>query len=160
MRFLVVLIAFAGACEHKPAPKRNPPIQAPPTTPPPVADPNTPPVAVVPGDAGVAVAVTDAVAAAPPADAMVVSDRCVQLGSHVAEVLIEEATDPSKKAAYTQDRTRIVRRTAEGCTRDAWTEEMITCFMKGRTSVAMQACRKPEPVAPRVPAPAPGAPPS
>jgi len=116
-----------------------------------------PPPTMVPVDAGV-VAVTDA-APIPPA-AMVVSDRCVELGSHVAQVLIEEASDPSKKAAYTQDRTRIVRRTAEGCTRDAWTAEMIACFMRGKTSAAMQACRKPEPVAPRVPPPPPGSPPS
>lgn len=159
MRLLVVLIAFAGACEHKPSPKQNPPIQAPPTTPPPVAMPTTPPT-MVPVDAGVAVAITDAVAAPVSPDAMVVSDRCVELGSHVANVLIEESVDPSKKAAYTQDRTRIVRRTAEGCTRDAWTEELIACFMRGKSSAAMQACRKPEPVAPRVPPPGPNAPPS
>ena len=142
----------------KPAPNKNPPIQAPPTTPAAVANPGTPPN-MVPVDAGVAVAVTDAAAAPVPAEPMDVTDRCVELGSHVAAVLIEESTDPSKKAAYTQDRSRIVRRTAEGCTRDAWTEEMIACFMRGKTSAAMQGCRKPEPVAPRVP-PVPGAPPS
>jgi len=158
VRFLVVLIALAGACEHKPAPKRNPPVQAPPTAAEPAAQvpvPPTPPPPV-PADAGVAVAIADAVAA--PPDAMVVSDRCVELGSHVAEVLIQEATDPSQKAAYTQDRARIVRRTAEGCTRDAWTEKTIACFMAGKTSAAMQACRKQEPVAPRPPPP-PGLPP-
>jgi len=159
VRFLVVLIVFASACELKPAPKKELPVQPPPTaTMPAAADPNTPPPTMVPADAGVAVAVGDAAPAL--IDAMVVTDRCVQLGSHVAAVLIEESTDPSRRAAFTQDRARIVRRTAEGCTRDAWSEALIACFLKGKTSAEMQACRAPEPAAPPPPAPAPGAPPS
>ena len=142
MRVLVVLIAIASACDLQPAPKKAPIAATPPATPP-VADPNAPSVAPV--DAGVAVAIGDAAAAPkPPMDAMEVSDRCVTLGSHVAEVLLSEAQDPSKKAALIQDRAKIVRRTAESCTRDTWAEPLISCYLAANTQVAMQACRKPD----------------
>jgi len=154
VRVLVVLIAIAGACDLKPAPKKAPPAATPPTTPP-ASEPGAP--VMVPLDAGVAVAVSDAAPAArPPVDAMPVTDRCVTLGSHVAEVLLAEAEDPSKKAALIQDRAKIVRRTAESCTRDAWTEAEIACFLAGKTQVAMQACRKPAATPPPPPPPAPG----
>ena len=151
MRALVVLIAIAGACDLQPPPKKAPPTATPAATPP-VADPNAP--VAVSADAGVAVAVSDAPAAPKaPADAMDVSDRCLTLGTHVADVLLAEASDPSKKAALIQDRAKIVRRTAESCTRDAWNEPLISCYLAAKTQVTLQACRKPEP------APAAGAPP-
>ena len=154
MRVLVVLIAIAGACDLKPAPKKAPPAATSPTTPP-AAEPGVP--VMVPLDAGVAVTVADAAPAAkPPVDAMTVTDRCVTLGSHVAEVLLAEATDPSKKAALIQDRARIVRRTAESCSRDGWTEAEISCFLAGKTQVAMQACRKPAATPPPAPPPPSG----
>jgi len=127
-----VLFAFVAACDLKPAPKQAPPAA-------------TPAAPMVPADAAAAGAPSDA---ATPMDAMSVSDRCVTLGSHVAEVLIGEAEDPSKKAALVQDRAKIVRRTAESCTRDAWSEDQISCFLAGKTQIAMQACRKPNPVPP------------
>jgi hypothetical protein len=151
VRALVVLIAIASGCDLQPPPKKAPPAATPAATPP-VATPNVP--AVVPVDAGVAVAVGDAPAAPKaPVDAMGVTDRCVTLGSHVAAVLLSEASDPSKKAALIQDRAKIVRRTAESCTRDAWNEALIGCYLGAKTQVALQACRKPEPT------PAAGAPP-
>lgn len=143
MRALVVLIAIASACDLQPAPKKAPPAATPAATPP-IATPNAP--AGVPADAGVAIAVGDAPAAPkPPADAMDVTDRCVTLGTHVADVLLSEASDPSKKAALIQDRAKIVRRTAESCTRDAWNEALIGCYLGAKTQVKLQACRKPDP---------------
>lgn len=153
MRALVVLIAIAGACDLQPAPKKAPPSATPAVTPP-AATPNMP--AAVPGDAGVALAVGDAPAAPKaPADAMDVTDRCLTLGAHVADVLLNEASDPSKKAALIQDRAKIVRRTAESCTRDAWNEPLISCYLAAKTQVTLQACRKPEPAPAAPPAGAP-----
>lgn len=156
MRLLVVLIAIAGACDLQPPPKKAPPAASPPTSPT-AATPNPP--SLPPSDAGVAVAIGDAAAGArPPADAMEVTDRCVQLGSHVAEVLIAEAEDPSKKSVLVQDRAKIVRRTAESCTRDAWSAELIGCYMAAKTQAKLTACRKPDVPAPAPPAPRDGRP--
>lgn len=149
VRFLVVLIAIAGACDLQPPPKKAPPA-ATPTPAAPSAVP-TPEPALPPADAGVALAVGDA--APVPPDAMEVTDRCVQLGSHVAEVLISEAEDPSKKSVLVQDRAKIVRRTAESCTRDAWSAQLISCYLAAKTQATLQACRKPDPPAPKPPAP-------
>ncbi|MDB4963507.1 MAG: hypothetical protein JWP01_3506 [Myxococcales bacterium] len=141
MRSLAVLLFVLGACDLQPAPK-----QAPTTPATPVTTPTTPgtPVAIAPADAGVAPSPTDAAAAVPPpVDASEVSDRCVGVGTHVADILIEEAIDPATKAAYVQARSRTVRRTAEACTRDAWSEALIGCYLASKTQAAMQACTKP-----------------
>ncbi len=145
MRFLVVLLAIAGACDLQPPPKKAPPAATPAPSPAAVT-PREP--ALPPLDAGIA-AVGDA-APAPP-DAMEVSDRCVQLGSHVAEVLISEAEDASKKSVLIQDRAKIVRRTAESCTRDGWNAQLIGCYMAAKTQATLQACRKPDVRAPSSP---------
>lgn len=145
VRFLVVLIAFGAACDLQPPPKKAPPAATAPSAVP-------TPAPVLPAlDAGVAVAPGDA-APAPP-DAMEVSDRCVQLGSHVAEVMISEAEDASKKSVLVQDRARIVRRTAESCTRDAWSAQLITCYLAAKTQATLQACRPPDvaPPSPQIP---------
>ncbi len=141
VRFLVVLLALAGACDLQPPPKKVPAAATP--SPPPAAVPSRDPA--LPGlDAGVA-----GDAAPAPLDAMEVSDRCVELGSHVAEVMISEAEDASKKSVLVQDRARIVRRTAESCTRDAWSTELITCYLAAKTQATLQACRKPDPQPPK-----------
>jgi hypothetical protein len=119
----------------------------------PGAAPTTTSAAQVPWDAGTeSPTVRDA---APPTrpvvDAMEVSDRCVRVGQHIAEVLTQETTDPSQKAVYVQERARIVRRTAESCTRDAWTGKEIDCILAGKTQAALQSCRQPAAPAQRPP---------
>jgi hypothetical protein len=148
VRFLVVLLAIAGACDLQPPPKKAPAATAP--APSPAAVP-TPEPALPALDAGVAAVVGDA--APTPPDAAEVSDRCVNLGSHVAEVMISEAEDPSKKSVLIQDRARIVRRTAESCTRDGWNEKLISCYMAAKTQATLQACRKPDVRPPSPPTP-------
>jgi len=150
VRFLVVLLAIAGACDLQPPPKKAPPAVTPTPTAPSAVP--TPEPALPPADAGVAVAVAVGDAAPVPPDAMEVTDRCVDLGSHVAEVLISEAEDPSKKSVLVQDRAKIVRRTAESCTRDAWSAQLISCYMAAKTQATLQACRKPDPPTPKPPA--------
>ena len=129
-------LVFLAACELEPAPKPKP---APPPPPPPA------PVVVAPTPDA-------AVAEAPPVDAgMDVSDDCVKVGSHVAELLIADAKDAAQKSMLEQEKVKIVRRTAEDCTRRQWSADAIKCFTAGKTMADLHACEK------RLPAPPPAA---
>lgn len=140
MRYLVVVLVLA-ACDLQPAPKREPaPASATPTPPGPA--PSVP--AAVAIDAGAApFAPTDAAAPVrPPVDAMEVSDTCVTVSAHVADVVIADVKDPAHKAVYTQERARMIRRSAEACTRDAWSSERIACYLKTKTQRDIQDCNE------------------
>jgi hypothetical protein len=142
LSLLVVASCGLVACEHEPPPKKAPAAQptpppaddpthaaAPPATPPsapPTAPPAAPPTAV---DAGV-----DAL---PP-----VSQDCVDISAHIATVLIAEAKDPSQKATLEQEKTKIIRRSAEACTRDGWKPATLACFTKATTTEQMQVCAR------------------
>lgn len=144
MKHLVFVLAsvgaLVGACELKPSPDRGaaPAAAAPATAPGAVAQPPAPPApppVVVPADA--------APPSPPPADArMEVSQPCVDVSAHIADVLLASATDPAQKAAIEQGRTRIIRRSAEACTRDAWKPEVFACFTKATTDDQMRECGK------------------
>ncbi len=130
------------ACEHEPAPKKAPPAAAP--TPPSAQDPGangaTPPTnpPAPPPPATSPAAVADAgVDALPP-----VSQDCVDVSAHIADVLISEAKDPTQKATLEQEKTKIIRRSAEACTRDSWKSEVRACFLKATTADQMQTCAK------------------
>jgi hypothetical protein len=133
---LLASLVVLAACDLQPAPKSVPAPAAnraanEPPPPPPGAVAPTPP-APPPSDAGIVRA---------PADALIdVSAACVEVGSHVAAILIAEAKDPSQSAALEQGRTKIVRATAEACTRDAWSDAAKTCFLQAKTSAALQVC--------------------
>lgn len=136
---------MVAACDLQPAPKSKaspaPGSAAGSAAP---AAPTPRPVAPA-GSAAPAGAVVDAgVPAQPPVDAMDVSERCLAVSEHVATVLIETVQDPAQKAAYVQDRARIVRRSAEACTRDAWKDEMVACLFAARTQQAVQDCARPK----------------
>ncbi len=73
---------------------------------------------------------------------LVVSQGCIDVGSHVAEILIADAKDPMQKAALEQERAKIVRRSAEACTRDGWSATGQKCFLDAKTSAGMQVCGK------------------
>ena len=134
---MLSLALFAVACEHEPPPKKSAPTQAPPppagsaATPP----PNTPPPPPAAVDAGVA-APTAADEAPEP------SQPCLDMGTHLAEVMLSEAKDPAQKAALEQDKTKIVRRAAEACTRDAWKPSVLECFAKATSTEQMQICAR------------------
>lgn len=138
--FLTVL----AACEHEPPPKKAPPAPpaAPPAgdptkaqpTPPPPPTPTPPPPP--PPNAN-----------QPPADAAIdapapVSQDCVDVASHIAETMIKESKDPQQKAFIEQEKTKIIRRSAEACTRDNWKPEILACFKKSTTTEQMQVCAK------------------
>jgi hypothetical protein len=69
-----------------------------------------------------------------------VSAACVEVSAHIAEVLIADVKEPSQRAALEQDRTKIIRRSAEGCTRDAWSDASQKCFANAKTAAAIQVC--------------------
>lgn len=110
----------AAAPAAAPPPPAAAPVAAPPASPPPVAD-----------GAG------SGSAALPP-----VSQPCLDVAAHIAATLIAEASDPAQKAAMEQEKTKIIRRSAEACTRDAWKAEVMKCFTESKTTAEMQICAK------------------
>ncbi len=71
-----------------------------------------------------------------------VSQDCLDVAGHIAEVLISEAKDDQQKAQLEQEKTKIIRRSAEACTRDGWKPEVRTCFLKAAKTEQMQICAK------------------
>ena len=153
MRSLVcVLITLVvSSCELKPGPKQKEAPPAPAAAPtagsaaaPAPSPPSPPPGAPAPAataDAGVAPpapAGNGSAAAAAPAEP---TSECLQLGAHIAEILISGA-DPTQQPQLEQQRTKIVRRSAEACTRDGWNAESKACFLAATTAAAMQECGK------------------
>ncbi len=139
-----LLLSALGACELEPPPKKAPAaapampqpvpepaaIAPPPATPPaPTAPPPGPPT--VPEGAG------RGSAALPP-----VSQPCLDVSGHIADTLIAEAADPAQKATMEQEKTKIIRRSAEACTRDAWKPTVMKCFLDAKTTAEMQTCAK------------------
>ncbi len=143
MRAPLLLCALFGAstllaaCEHEPPPKKAPAAQP---TPPPAGDPTQaapqPPPTQPPPPSPTA-AVDAGVDALPP-----VSQDCLDVSGHIAEVLIAEAKDDQQKAQLEQEKTKIIRRSAEACTRDAWKAEVRACFLKATKTEQMQTCAK------------------
>jgi hypothetical protein len=68
------------------------------------------------------------------------SEACRLVGMHIAEVIIASATDAGQRSIYEQDRTRMVRTTAEACTTNAWSELAIKCYGKAKTAADLKAC--------------------
>ncbi len=71
---------------------------------------------------------------------METSAPCNEVGVKIATSLIDSAQDAAQKATLTQERDRIVRRVAEACTRDSWSEASRDCFLKAKTQEEMQIC--------------------
>ncbi len=71
---------------------------------------------------------------------MVTTEECTTVAVHIANVVIASIEDESIKAAQEQDRTRLIRRVAETCTRDKWPAAAQQCFLKGKTAPELEAC--------------------
>ncbi len=152
MRKVICLVLFAAcefvllaACELKPAPKKQPPAATPPA--PVTAQPTapTPPVAPPEGTAG---------APAPGAAApkVEISAPCLEVGSKIAQVLIDGETDPSQKRMLDQERTTITRRSGEACTVQGWSDAARACYLGTKTPADLKACEtkfSPPPAPPR-----------
>lgn len=98
----------------------------------------------VPGDAGVA-----------RPDAAPADEACLQIGVKLAEIIISATSDPTQKAAYEQERTKLVKRFSENCQREGWPEQTRTCFMAAKSPADVELCSrdlaKPAPPAPKPP---------
>ena len=115
-----------AACELEPPPRSQPSTQtqtAPGPTVPPVPDDAAPGALAI--DAGV------------PRD---VSAACSAVAVHIANTLIENASDPSAKAELEGGRARIVRKSAEACTTGKWSDETLACFTRATKVDQMQIC--------------------
>ncbi len=157
LALVTVLVGVVAGCDLRPPPKGGPGSGG-------MVDPSTegsaagsavPSMQVTPvgapvgtTDGGIAVVpVVPAVtldAAVPVVDAapvvLPVSAECSAVCTKIAGVMIDQTTDPMQKAALEQDRLKLVRRMAEACTRDQWTDAQMKCFMSAKTPEALQAC--------------------
>jgi len=113
MREVAALLVLLAACDFRPAPRREPP-----------------PPKSAPADAG-------AVAPPPPPPT---GDPCVDVGAHVGELWVATATDAAQKALYEQERTKTVKKMADLCTRDAWSEMARSCYLKAEKWLDLQGC--------------------
>jgi hypothetical protein len=114
-----ILFVLLLACDHRPAPKQEPP---------------PPPTQVVVDAGAAAVATADA---PPPTD-----EACVQVGAKIADIIISNTPDPTQKAAYEQERTKLVKRFADNCTKDTWPENVRTCFLAAKTPADIEVCSR------------------
>lgn len=114
-------------------PVADPAAAPPPAAPPPAAPTAPPPGPPTPPPAG-AGSGSDAL---PP-----VSQPCLDVSGHIAQTLIGEAADPAQKAAMEQEKEKIIRRSAEACTRDNWKPEVRKCFLDAKNTEQMQICAK------------------
>lgn len=107
------IVLVIGACDLKPAPKKQPAA--------------APPVAAAP-------------APAPAAAGDDLGKACMDVGVRIAEVLIASATEPTLKAQYEQARADIVRSSSEACVRGKWDAELRRCFLTASTQPQLDAC--------------------
>lgn len=137
------LLALLAACELQPPPKQAPAPRTPPQAAQPVPPP-PPPTAVQAGSGSGSAAL------------MEVTDQCVAIGAHIARVIVESTTDPAMRSIYEQERTKMIRSTAEVCTTQKWSPEASACYLATKTAAEIKACEQkfapprpqPRPIAP------------
>ena len=152
VRCLIPILTLLLACDLQPPKQKAPPAPAPAST---INDamPGGPPVAPMLADAGVAVA-ADATVVAPVAvivDAGLatvdsksdgITEACLAVSAHIAEVLIAAEPDSGKKAAFEQDRTKMVRNAGMACTNAKWPDASLKCFIQAADPQAIETCGK------------------
>jgi hypothetical protein len=69
-------------------------------------------------------------------------DPCLQVGVKIAELIIAATEDPTQKAAYEQDRTKLVKRFSDNCKRDNWPDVARTCFLGAKSTADIEACSR------------------
>jgi len=131
---VVPVVLAIGACDLKPAPKKQ--AQAKPAA-------ASPAAAATPA----AVPATAVAPASPNADTG--AQACLEVGVRVSDIMIASATDAVLRAQYEQARSDIVRATAQSCMNGKWDAALRGCFLAAKTQPELDACKG------RVPAPAP-----
>lgn len=122
MRALSLLFLFA-ACDIQPPPKKQPP--------PVPASPEPEPQKFV------APAPPPSLPEQPKIDT---TNECIEVGKHVAEVFVSSVTDPAQKSVFEQERTKIVKATAEACTTQAWSADARGCYLGATVPADIKAC--------------------
>jgi len=122
-KWLVIAMACAAACDLEPAPKKRAE-QAAASTSTSTSTSTTP---------------TPSQATGSGSD---VSDACMAVGVHFADVWINEAQNAQDRATLEQERTLMVRRTALACTKAGWTEDARACVVNAKTRAEVSACQK------------------
>jgi len=87
---------------------------------------NAPPIATA--DAGVVAPVGD--------------DACLGIGVKIAEIIIAATTDATQKAQYEQERTKLVKRFSDNCTKESWPDASRHCFMAAKTTADIEVCSR------------------
>jgi hypothetical protein len=132
-----VSIALFAACDLQPGKQRDKttgtvaPNPTPPAAPPPGTEPLPSPL---PPTAGV----VDAGVAKPPT--VQTTEDCTTVAAHIAELAIAAIDDPTQRAVQEQDRTRMVRKLAELCTTNKWSDVARGCFLAGKTAEDVENC--------------------
>lgn len=134
MRALPVLLLLLAACDIQPAPKRQPP-----PAPTPAPQQPEPPKFVAPSPPP----------SLPEQPKIETTRECIEVGKYVAEVFVASVTDPAQKSVFEQERTKIVKATAEACTTQAWSADARGCYLAAKEPADIKACES------RFPAPAP-----
>lgn len=70
------------------------------------------------------------------------SPGCLNVATHIAQVLINDARDPGLRSTYEQARATMVRTMAEACTKRSWSEETQRCYLASKTEAAARACER------------------
>ncbi|HEY1557984.1 MAG TPA: hypothetical protein VGF94_24310 [Kofleriaceae bacterium] len=135
-KWILVGLIAAGACELEPPPKKHA-AQVEPAP----AQPRAPTPVIGAGSGAGSGSGTGSGTGSGSA-AHDISDACMQAGVHFADVWINEAQNAQDKAALEQERTLLVRRTALGCTQQAWSDEARACVETAKTRAEMTACEK------------------
>jgi hypothetical protein len=69
-------------------------------------------------------------------------DGCMQIAIKLTEIIISATADPTQKAAYEQERTKLVRRFAENCKTDKWPDATRSCFMAAKSPQDIEVCTR------------------
>lgn len=69
-------------------------------------------------------------------------DVCLQIGAKIAEIIISATTDATQKAAYEQERTKLVKRFSDNCKAESWPDAIRGCFLAAKTSADIEACSR------------------
>ena len=110
-----LLFAIAAACDFAPPPKPPPPDKP--------AEPK--PAVVVQPDAAV---VDD------------VTPDCLDTATHMIDVTNAAIPDDSERGAQERNRARLVRKTAEECSKKKWSRQVQDCYTAATTTEAMRGC--------------------
>lgn len=140
MTFRLAVLALAlCACELEPPPHQKP---APAPSAPTQVAPAPRPIENAPGARPAAPTTEGSAAPAPVMAKPDITESCLRVGVHFADVWVKTAKDAQERATLEQERALMVRRTSEACTKQAWKDDAQACFEKAATRADLLLCQK------------------